>query len=1046
MAQYRSRGAALVFVAVVAVMSSMAFPHVRAKLADHARRQSFEQLLTYASATTQSQAYFADVSTSNRASGAATIATQAAVSRFLDAWGNEKSPAATRGRGVAELVQGRIDGAVAQFEAASNEAPNDAGAWNDLAAARLQRAIARDRVMELPGALAAADRALRLNPGFAPARFNRAAIIEALGDRHEAARAWRSFLEVNPPSDWSDVALRRLSLLNKPTGRMRWAAVRDRLATMPEAEIAATTREFPQMARGWAEVEILGRWANAHLGDDAAMATRNLGIARVTGQTLAETSGERLLAEAVARIDGASATETDLLAHAHVSYQKGRLAAHAGAFTEALGSFRDAGGEFARLGSPMERLCRLSQAKALSALNRGDDALQMLQDLQQDEVGAESRHRSLFAEIQRYIGLGEGLRGRWSVALDALTRASVEYDHLGERENLGSVQAVLGECHDVLGRPHEGWRLRVAASRLLAEEGSARSLHVASAGGTFAAIAAQEWETARSLAVLDQASALESGDTELIARASLRQAITSFHLGDGAAGLEALGSGRSRARQILERDAALRTNADLDVAQALITRMTAPRDALRLLDDAIQTHEQAGLDLYLPQLHLERGRIHLQLGDEPAAASDFDAGMNALLGQRATIPSPELRAGIFDNVSALFDEALRLALRNGDTERAFDIAERSRARALLDEIAAREAPFKRTTAKELRASLGDATFIEFAVLPEKVVAFVCTRTAFRTYEIAVAADELERHVDTLTTLVTSRKPVDKIQAVASSLFERVLAPAAPRPDTPLIVSADGPLQRVPWTALYNAATHRYVVEDHSLLLAPSAAVFVARSAARTEPPRNVLLIGNPEVDEEHFPDLRPLAGGDAEVRRIKQLYRRPEMWLSGEATRSRFLTNAPRYDVIHFAGHSIPGLDSGEDSFLLFAPQNGASAVYTADVAAMKFTNTRLVILAACSSLRGPTRGKEGMPSIARAFLAAGVQSVAGTLWDVEDEASEGFFTTLHQYLATGITPENALREAQLDMIRGADPSRAHPIVWAGVQVMGGSQNPPRTP
>jgi CHAT domain-containing protein len=1038
MAHYSSRARVLVVAAVLAAVSAMAFPHVRETLAEHARRQSFEQLVTSVPASTKGQVYFADFPTMSGTPGDAKSVSQAAVLRFLDAWKNEKSPAATRGRGVAELVQGRMDAAIAQFEAAAHEAPRDATAWNDLAAARLQRAISLDRAMDLPGALTAADRALRLNPGFAPARFNRAAAIEALGHRREAARAWRAFLEVDPHSDWAALALRRLSHLNEPTGRMRWAAVKERLATMAEAELADTTRQFPQMTRRWSEVEILARWAKAHLDGDSPAAAQNLTVARVIGQTLAETSGERLLAEAVARIDGATPEEKNRLARAQLAYQKGRASANDGALNDALEPYRESAGEFGLLGSPMERLCRLAQAKALAGLQRNDDALGILRDLERDEIGSESRHRALAAEVLQYVGLWEALRGRWSVALDALTRASTEYERLGERENLGTVQTFLGESHDVLGRPHEGWRRRVAASRVLAAEGETRYLQVNAAAATFAAIAAQEWEAARSLVTLDLACARETGNTELIARVSIRQAITSFHLGDRAAALEALHAGRAMTAQIREPETAMRTNADLDVAEALISRVNAPRAALQLLDRAIQTHEHAGLDLYLPQLHLERGRTHLQLEDDAAAASDFEAGMNILLTQRAAVPSPELRAGIFDNVSALFDEALRLALRNGQGERAFVIVERSRARALLDQIATPVAAFEPATAKALRASLGDATFIELAVLPEKVVAFVLTRTTLRTYEIEVAAGELERHVDELTMLVTSRKSVEEIQALASSLFERVLAPAALRPDTPLIVSADGPLQRVPWTALYNAVTRRYVTEDHTVLLAPSAAVFVARAAAGTAPPRNVLLIGNPEVDEERFPDLPRLPGGEAEVRRIKKLYRRADLWLPNEATRTRFLANAVRYDVIHFAGHSIPGLDSGEDSFLLFAPEDGASAVYTSDVAAMKFTNTRLVILAACSSSRGLTRGKEGMPSIARGFLAAGVSAVAGTLWDVEDEASEGFFTTFHQYLATGMAPENALREAQLDMIRGGDPTRAHPIVWAGVQVMGG--------
>ena len=1043
MAKYSSRRLAFVFAGVLAVALGTALPQARREIAEHNRRQSLEQLLVCVSARTNGQVYFTGVPLSSRAPDAASQATIAA--RFVDIWKDDQSPLAARGRGVVELVQGRLDAAIWKFESAATDAPRDATVWNDLAAARLQRAFAFGRSTDLPAALRAADHALRLDPDLAPARFNRAATIEGLGHRHEAARAWRSFLEVDSRSDWSAVALRRLSRLNQPTRKSLWAAVKDGLTTMSNPQIGTVTKEFPQFARRWAEVEAQSLWANAHLRRDSAGATRYLTIARLIGRTLAETSGEHLLAESVARIDAATPQEADRLARAQITYQKGRRAASQGAFTEALRSLRQSAREFADLGSPMERLCRLSQGTVLSGLQQHPESLQVLSDLQRDEADAGSRHRALLAEILWHVGLGEGLRGRWSVALDALIRASTEYERLGEHGHLGAVQSILGESYDAVGQPHEGWQMRVAASRILADDGDERRLHIAVAAGTFAAMAVQDWETARSLSFLDQATAIECQDTELIARAFLRQAVTRFHLGESAAALDALSAGRSTARQIPERNTAIRTDADLDVAEAMIRRTSAPEVALRLMDNAIEALRAVGLYLYLPQLHLERGRTHLRLGDKVAAAADFESGINLLLMQRTMIPSHELRVGIFDNSSALFDEALRLALHEGDIDRAFDVVERSRARALFDQIATGSHAFHRSTARELQALLGDATFVEFAVLPEHVVTFVITRTTMHTYEVPVTAAELDLRINAFTSLITAsrpRTPVEEVRAAASTLFDALLAPAAVPAESLVIISGDGPLQRVPWAALYNAVARRYFCEDHPLLLAPSAAVFVATSASvradRRGPPRDALLIGNPAPDEKRFPRLPSLHGSEAEVRRIEPLHAHASVWLRDAATRTRFFTKATQYDMIHFAGHSVAGLDRGEDSFLLFAPDDSGSAVYTPEVASMRFTNTRLVILAACSSSLGPARGKEGMPSIARGFLAAGVPTVAGTLWDIDDEDSQRLFTSFHRNLAAGMQTENALREAQRDLIRKAHLPSAHPNVWAGVQIMGG--------
>lgn len=94
-------------------------------------------------------------------------------------------------RGVALLLTRDVSGALRELETAVRLAPQDATAWNDLAAAHLAAS-------EFARALTAADRAVAISSAFASAHFNRALALERLGRRDEAIRAYQRALDLDP--------------------------------------------------------------------------------------------------------------------------------------------------------------------------------------------------------------------------------------------------------------------------------------------------------------------------------------------------------------------------------------------------------------------------------------------------------------------------------------------------------------------------------------------------------------------------------------------------------------------------------------------------------------------------------------------------------------------------------------------------------------------------------------------------------------------------------------------------------------------------------
>jgi CHAT domain-containing protein len=96
-----------------------------------------------------------------------------------------------------------------------------------------------------------------------------------------------------------------------------------------------------------------------------------------------------------------------------------------------------------------------------------------------------------------------------------------------------------------------------------------------------------------------------------------------------------------------------------------------------------------------------------------------------------------------------------------------------------------------------------------------------------------------------------------------------------------------------------------------------------------------------------------------------------------------------------------------------------------------------VLILAACSTGVGAVSRGEGVVSVARPFLAAGVPLVIASQWDVEDRATARLFLAFHERLSATHDAARALREAQLQMLRSNDSSLDAPASWGAFVALG---------
>ena len=960
----------------------------------------------------------------------------------------QATPQSLADRGIVHLLRGRLDRAVDDLERALRLAPDDARLLSDLAAARLARGQAERDLEDLTWALEAAERAVELDPQLAPARFNQALALERLFLVEPARHAWEEYLVVDASSGWADEARRHLEALSAPPAGAAWEKSRALLDDQRASDEAVRqgVTAFPQEARQHAEEELLGAWAKAVRAGQSEEAARQLALARRTGGALAA-RGEHLPADAVAAIERASAdpAATAALAQAQLDYlaaQKLRAADPSKArplLEQAQAGFEAAGSPFAAWAAlylEVGRFQRYNYPPALAAVRR--------------LLGEERNRRypGLLTRAWWILGLIHLGDGRPTDSLEAYHTALSIAERSGAVEDKAGVHAVLVENYRYLGEPREAWRHQYEALALVPRIRDPRRRDAVVSELAVSAETAGLWRAALHAwsEVVRHASA--TGEPAFVSHALFDRSRARHRLGDVDGAKRDLVEARGANGEIRDPDMRERNEADLLLAEAELERDPAVR--IGVTTRALDFYGGKDNHFFLAGFYLSRARAALALGDEERAEADLRRGIDEVEWQRTNVPEEELRITFFDEAKDLFEEMIRLQAERPDgAEPALDVAERARARALLDRLGPVErrqrasilaSAVEPLNAREIREALpAGVAIVEYQVLDDRLLAWVVRPDGVKLEVRRLSAAELDGLVAELrAALMEHDEP--RLAAAAASLHDLLIRPILPYlgPQDRLVFIPDGSLHGVPFAALLDRTTKRYLIKDRIMAVAPSATFYLealARDrglAARSSRRPTVLAVGNPRIGSDRGRDLPDLPAAQEEAAALAGLFPGSEV-LSGEgATKRAFLAAAGRHEWLHFGGHAVVNQEYPFLSHLLMAPEGDADSgvLFAHELYGARFGSTRLAVLAGCETGGGPVAG-EGVLSLARAFLVAGVPTVVASLWSVDDAASSRLFAVFYERLRRGDGPAMALRAAQLDLLeRGAEG-------WAAYEVIG---------
>jgi CHAT domain-containing protein/tetratricopeptide (TPR) repeat protein len=371
------------------------------------------------------------------------------------------------------------------------------------------------------------------------------------------------------------------------------------------------------------------------------------------------------------------------------------------------------------------------------------------------------------------------------------------------------------------------------------------------------------------------------------------------------------------------------------------------------------------------------------------------------------------------------------------------------------------------TGLEIRRLLDDdTTLLEYWFAKERSYVWLVTSSSVQSYELPPES-EVEKVARRAYNQLKSRGGAsDAIRTLGQLILHPVIKHLNGRR---LVIIADGALQYIPFGALPLPSGEPVVSRFEVVNLPSASALAVVRREreGREAPPKLAAVLADPvytrddprvsgsanasalraelvrSVQESGLVDLNRLPATRVEAAILRKLTGGQEFLeaIGFEANRDTVLNGTlGDYRILHFATHGLVNSLHPELSGLVLSlvdsegkPRDGFLQAH--EIYALKL-RADLTVLSACQTALGKEVRGEGLMSLTRAFMAAGVPRVVASLWSVPDAATAELMKRFYRgVISAGLAPSSALRQAQNSLRR--DRHWSAPYYWAAFTLQG---------
>jgi CHAT domain-containing protein len=270
--------------------------------------------------------------------------------------------------------------------------------------------------------------------------------------------------------------------------------------------------------------------------------------------------------------------------------------------------------------------------------------------------------------------------------------------------------------------------------------------------------------------------------------------------------------------------------------------------------------------------------------------------------------------------------------------------------------------------------------------------------------------------------------------------------------TNLVFISDSPyIREIPFAALTDGKN--FLIEKFSVGVMPN--LYLTDTSYTDIKNANVLATG---LSKAKF-GFTELPGVEKEITNIKSIWEnRSEILLNEDFTLENFVSQIQKrsFQIIHVASHTKINKEEPNKSFFLM--WDGKINLDQFNQLELGRFPIELLVFSTCESRSAQPKkdGSENKFGFAGRAIQLGVKSVMASSWLIHDEATTALMKEFYKQLKTAPTKSEALRQAQISMLRNALKQKAgirfierrdlkieeiedfsHPYYWAGFTIIG---------
>ncbi len=261
-----------------------------------------------------------------------------------------------------------------------------------------------------------------------------------------------------------------------------------------------------------------------------------------------------------------------------------------------------------------------------------------------------------------------------------------------------------------------------------------------------------------------------------------------------------------------------------------------------------------------------------------------------------------------------------------------------------------------------------------------------------------------------------------------SIYKKIFQPLQ-LPNGRTVICADNII--IPFEALCKDANGKnFLLNDYSFSYVYSAR-YLMKQLNNANASGNFL--GFAPVSFAAYLNVRDLKNAAIALQASAAYYHNNKLFTNQNASRNNFFKYVSSYSIVSIFSHARA--DTTDNEPVLFMHD---SVIHLSELQLLNKPATKLILLSACQTNVGKAATGEGIYSLARGFAAAGISSVAATLWKADEQTIYSVSEKFNEYLSQGMNKDEALQKAKLYFIQNnSNSEKLLPYYWANMILVG---------